>query len=175
VADHAPPIGHLDALAADLDLAVEDRVRIGAEELGLRQLRAIEKVAWQMVEGLMAVGEAQVPLRLQHVGGDAPDGPAVGHRRVRHADVGVRRRAQLVGAELPLGRARTGGGRIEEHEPDGTGRFLARPLVDGVADPGGPPATGLDELQVEALVVAGLGGNLRETCLGSHARDAIGR
>ena len=62
---------------------------------------------------------------------------------------------------------------IEENEPEGAGRVLAWALVDGVADPGGAPATGLDQLQVEALVVPGLLRHVGKASLGPHGRDAI--
>ena len=62
---------------------------------------------------------------------------------------------------------------IEENEPEGAGRVLASALVDGVADPGTPAAAGLDQLQVEALVVPGLLRHVGKASLGPHGRDAI--
>jgi len=44
-----------------------------------------------------------------------------------------------------------------------------------VADPSSAAASGLDELQIEALIVAGFIGDLGEARGGSHGRDAIGR
>ena len=173
VADHPAPPVHLDSIAAHLEHAVEDRVRVRAEELGLRELRAVEEVPRQVVEGLVAVLEAQVPAGLEDVGGDAAGRVAIGQARLRDPDVGVWAGAELVGAELALRRPRPRRRGIEENEPEGAGRVLAGALVDGVADPGTPAAAGLDQLQVEALVVPGLLRHVGKASLGPHGRDAI--
>ena len=121
----------------------------------------------------MGVLEAQVPARLEDVGGDAAGRSAVGQGRFGDPDVGIGVSAELVGPELALDRPGPRRGGVEEDEPDGAGRLLAGALVDRVADPGAPATSGLDELQVEALVVPGLLRDVREARLGPHGRDAI--
>src|SRR5262249_7791198 len=168
-----PPVPDLDALPPDLQPAVEDRVRIGAEELGLGQLRAVEELARQMMEGLVVIGEAEVPAGREHIGLELAGGPPVGEGAVGDSEGGVRAGAERVRPELALGRLRPRGGGVEEDEPERAGRLLARALVDRVADPGGLAATRLNELQIEALVVARLPGDVGEASLGAHPVDAI--
>jgi hypothetical protein len=173
VADHPAPALDLDPLAGDLEVAVEDRVGIGAQELRLRKLGPVEEIPWEVVEGLMLIGERQVPSGGERRGLHQPRPPPFGERCIGHPDVGVGSGVKLVRAELTLGRPRSGGRGVEENEPERAGRSLLGTLVDGVANPGAPPATRLGQLQVEALVVPGLLGDAGESSLGPHRRDAI--
>src|SRR4051794_21612591 len=102
VADHPSPPLDFDGLAIELDLTIEDRVRVRTQELGPGNRRAVEEVPRQMVEGLVVVGEAQVPSGRQCGGLDAARGAAVRQSRVRDPDVGLRVGAQLIGTELAL-------------------------------------------------------------------------
>ena len=138
VADHAAPAVDVDPLAGDLEASVVDGVRVRAEELRLRQRRVVEEVAGQVVEGLVLVGEGEVPARRQRVGRDRARGAPVTQDRVADPDVGVVGRVELVRPELALGRARRRRRGVEEHEPEGAGDLLARALVDRVPDPGAP-------------------------------------
>ena len=52
VADHPGPAGDLDPLAADRDLAVEARARVGAQELGPGQRGVVEALVGEVVERL---------------------------------------------------------------------------------------------------------------------------
>ena len=125
VADHPRPVGEVDIPAVDGQLAREERVRVGAEELRLRQLRLVHPLPRQEVEGLGVVGEGEVPARAQRLGLDPAVRLAVFQHGVADADVEVPAAGELARRHGDLGRLRRRGAGVEEREPD-RGRWPRR-------------------------------------------------
>ena len=168
VPDHPAPAVDGQRAPVDHQGPVEARRRRRAEQLRARQLRPVHPVARQVEQRRLLCGEAQVPLGAV----DRPGGDALAHRRLPHSDPVTAAGGRSGQRRLVRPRALRGG--VEKRHPERAGGRRPRALVHRVADPHADRLGRVTCLQVEALVVAGVGGQRREAGLGG-VRSGHGR
>src|SRR5260221_4664162 len=162
VADHPRPAVELNRLAADVHAAVEAGVREEGDELRLWQSRLVEAVGWEVLAGLGVAGECELPRSLDGIGVEGAHRPTGADLRAIDLDPRAARHRQRGRRHGDLGRLRPLRLAVEEDKPDRGVGLGSRALVNRVADPD-PLATSRPAgLDVKALVVARLGGDLWE-------------
>ncbi len=162
VADHPRPAAQLDRLVVDFQPALEAGVGEGGEELGPRQRRLVEPVGREVLAGGVVAVEVERPGGAERLGVDRALGPPRPDLGVADPEPGTGRHRELGGRDGDLRRPRPLSRSIEEDEPDRGVGLGPRPLVDRVPDPDPAPTPRLASLDVEALVVAALGGDPRK-------------